>query len=125
MIRAVLEEVGGLAAALAAADPVLRAQLYKELGIEGTYDPGVRTVEIRADLRRRAESTVVRLVGSMLLSGLGQPFVLCRCGPVGDAKARAASGCGCGACISSSRWGDALGARHWDPWLTHGRVRDG
>jgi hypothetical protein len=33
------------------------------------------------------ESTVVRLVGSMLVTGLGQPFVLCRCDPVGDAKA--------------------------------------
>jgi hypothetical protein len=27
--------------------------LYEELGIEGSYDPGVRIVKIRADLRRR------------------------------------------------------------------------
>jgi hypothetical protein len=52
-IRAMLEEVGGLAAALDGADPVLRAQLYEELGIEGTYDPGARIVEVRADFRRR------------------------------------------------------------------------
>ena len=52
MIRAVLEEVEGLAAALDGADPVLRAQLYEELGVEGTYDPHARIVEVRADLRR-------------------------------------------------------------------------
>ena len=52
MIRAVLEQVGGLAGALEGADPVLRAQLYEELGIEGTYDPHARIVEVRADLRR-------------------------------------------------------------------------
>jgi site-specific DNA recombinase len=51
-IRAALEEVGGLAAALDGADPVLRAQLYEELGIEGTYDPAARVVAVRADLRR-------------------------------------------------------------------------
>jgi hypothetical protein len=52
-IRAMLEEVGGLAAALDGADPVLRAQLYEELEIEATYDPGARVVEVRADFRRR------------------------------------------------------------------------
>jgi hypothetical protein len=51
-IRRALEEVGGLATALDGADPVLRAQLYEELGIEGTYDPHARVVAIRADLRR-------------------------------------------------------------------------
>ena len=51
-IRRALEEVGGLAAALDGADPVLRAQLYEELGIEGTYDPHARVVAVRADLRR-------------------------------------------------------------------------
>jgi site-specific DNA recombinase len=38
--------------ALEGADPVLRAQLYEELGIEGIYDPHARIVEVRADLRR-------------------------------------------------------------------------
>jgi site-specific DNA recombinase len=52
-VRTALEEVGGLAAALEDADPRLRAQLYEELGIEGTYDPHARIVEVRADLRRR------------------------------------------------------------------------
>jgi hypothetical protein len=51
-IRRALEAVGGLAAALDGADPGLRAQLYQELGIEGTYDPHARVVVIRADLRR-------------------------------------------------------------------------
>jgi hypothetical protein len=52
-IRAALEQVGGLAVALEGANPVLRAQLYEELGIAGTYDPRARVVAIRADLRRR------------------------------------------------------------------------
>jgi len=51
-IRRALEEVGGLAAALDGADPGLRAQLYEEVGIEGTYDPYARVVAVRADLRR-------------------------------------------------------------------------
>jgi hypothetical protein len=51
-IRAALEQVGGLAGALDGADPILRAQLYEELGIEGTYNPRARIVAIRADLRR-------------------------------------------------------------------------
>jgi site-specific DNA recombinase len=54
-IRRALEQVGGLAAALDGADPFLRAQLFEELGIEGTYDPRARVVAIRADLRRRME----------------------------------------------------------------------
>ena len=52
-IRRALEAVGGLAAALDGADPGLRAQLYQEVGIEGTYDPHARIVAVRADLRRR------------------------------------------------------------------------
>ena len=52
-IEAVLKEVGGLADALDKADPLLRAQLYEELGIEGTYDPHARIVAVRADFRRR------------------------------------------------------------------------
>jgi site-specific DNA recombinase len=51
-IRAALEQVGGLAGVLDSADPILRAQLYEELGIEGTYDPRARVVAIRADIRR-------------------------------------------------------------------------
>jgi hypothetical protein len=54
-IRAVLEQVGGLAGALDGADPVLRAQLYEELGIEGTYDPHSRIVVVQADLGRPIE----------------------------------------------------------------------
>jgi len=52
-IRRALEDVGGLAAALDGAGPRLRAQLYEELGIEGTYDPHALVVAIRADFRRR------------------------------------------------------------------------
>jgi site-specific DNA recombinase len=52
-IEAVLKEVGGLVDALEKADPVLRAQLYEELGIKGTYDPHARVVAVRADFRRR------------------------------------------------------------------------
>jgi hypothetical protein len=65
-VRAALEEVGGLAAALESADPVLRAQLYEELGIEGTYDPHARVVAVRADFRRRT----VRVGGADATIGL-------------------------------------------------------
>jgi hypothetical protein len=41
--------------ALDGSDPVLRAQLYQELGIEGTYDPHSRVVVVRADLGRPIE----------------------------------------------------------------------
>jgi site-specific DNA recombinase len=65
-IRRALEAVGGLAAALDGADPGLRAQLYEELGIEGTYDPHARVVAIRADLRR----PIVRVGGADATIGL-------------------------------------------------------
>jgi hypothetical protein len=39
--------------ALDGSDPVLRAQLYQELGIEGTYDLHAQVVTVRADFRRR------------------------------------------------------------------------
>jgi hypothetical protein len=38
--------------ALDGSDPVLHAQPYQELGIEGTYDPHSRVVVVRADLGR-------------------------------------------------------------------------
>jgi site-specific DNA recombinase len=66
VIRRALEQVGGLAAALDGADPVLRAQLYEELGIQGTYDPYVRVVAIRADLRW----PMVRVGGAIRTLGL-------------------------------------------------------
>jgi hypothetical protein len=66
MIRRALEQVGGLAAALDGADPILRAQLYEELGIEGIYDPHARVVAIRADLRR----PMVRVGGAIRTRGL-------------------------------------------------------
>jgi site-specific DNA recombinase len=54
-IRHVLEELGGLMAALDCSDPALRAQLYQELGIQGTYDPHSRIVVVQADLGRPIE----------------------------------------------------------------------
>ena len=48
-VRALLEEVGGLAAGLALADPAQRAQLYQELGISGLYQPVSRMVIVTAD----------------------------------------------------------------------------
>jgi hypothetical protein len=71
-IRRALEQVGGLASALEGADPVLRAQLYEELGIEGTYDPHARIVEVRADLRR----PMVRVGGVDATIGLPIPRAL-------------------------------------------------
>ncbi len=56
----------GWAAALEGADPGLRAQLYEELGIQGTYDPHARLVTVRADLRRRT----VRVGGADATIGL-------------------------------------------------------
>jgi hypothetical protein len=41
-------------AALDGSDPTLRARLYQELGIEGTYDPHGRNCRRSGD-RRRAE----------------------------------------------------------------------
>jgi hypothetical protein len=54
-IRDVLEELGGLMAALDGSDPALRAQLYQELGIQGTYDPHSRIVVVQADFGRPIE----------------------------------------------------------------------
>jgi hypothetical protein len=54
-IRHVLEELGGLMVALDGSDPALRAQLYQELGIQGTYDPHRRIMVVQADLGRPIE----------------------------------------------------------------------
>ena len=55
LVRRAIQELGGLTAALDGSDPALRAQLYQELGIEGTYDPHGRIVVVRADLGRPIE----------------------------------------------------------------------
>jgi site-specific DNA recombinase len=54
-IHQILEKLGGLVAALNGSDPALRAQLYQELGIQGTYDPHSRIVVVQADLGRPIE----------------------------------------------------------------------
>jgi hypothetical protein len=54
-VRRAIQELGGLLVALDGSDPALRAQLYQELGIEGTYDPHRRVVVVRADLGRPIE----------------------------------------------------------------------
>src|SRR6266540_15817 len=55
MVRALLEELGDLAAGLDLADPQQRARFYEEMGISGLYQPANRIVMITAnpDLRRR------------------------------------------------------------------------
>lgn len=55
-MRALLEEVGDLAAALQVADPAQRAQLYQELGVSGLYEPASRMVIVTVDpwVRRRS-----------------------------------------------------------------------
>jgi site-specific DNA recombinase len=55
-VRALLEEIGDLAAALEVADTQQRAQLYQELGISGLYQPVSRIVTVTADpgVRRRS-----------------------------------------------------------------------
>jgi site-specific DNA recombinase len=90
-IRAALEEVGGLAAALAGADPALRAQLYQDLGIEGTYDPHARVVAVRADLRRRmvrvggTDATIgLRILTNAFALAHGTPLHHSRCALHGD-----------------------------------------
>jgi hypothetical protein len=55
--------------ALDGSDPALRAQLYQELGIEGTYDPHSRVVVVRADLGRPIEC-VGGPIGTLRLPGL-------------------------------------------------------
>jgi regulator of protease activity HflC (stomatin/prohibitin superfamily) len=59
-VRALLEEVGDLAAALASADPAQRAQLYQELGISGLYQPASRMVMVTANPGVRRRSTCRR-----------------------------------------------------------------
>jgi site-specific DNA recombinase len=54
-VRRAIQELGGLLMALDGSDPVLHAQPYQELGIEGTYDPHSRVVVVRADLGRPIE----------------------------------------------------------------------
>jgi hypothetical protein len=54
-VRRVIQELGGLLVALDGSDPALRAQLYQELGIEGSYDPHSRIVVVQADLGRPIE----------------------------------------------------------------------
>jgi hypothetical protein len=48
-VRALLEELGDLAAALDLADPQQRALLYQEMGITGVYQPALRVVTFSAD----------------------------------------------------------------------------
>jgi site-specific DNA recombinase len=52
-VRALLEQAGGLVAALDRSDPALRAQLYDELGISGVYDHNGHTVQVQVELGRR------------------------------------------------------------------------
>jgi len=40
-VRSLLEHAGGLLEALDRSDPVLRAQLYEELGVDGLYDHAI------------------------------------------------------------------------------------
>jgi site-specific DNA recombinase len=55
MVRALLEELGDLAAGLDLADPEQRAMFYQEMGISGLYQPANRIVLITAepDMRGR------------------------------------------------------------------------
>jgi site-specific DNA recombinase len=55
LVRALLEELGDLAAGLDLADPGQRAVFYQEMGISGLYQPANRIVLITAepDMRRR------------------------------------------------------------------------
>jgi site-specific DNA recombinase len=52
-VRGLLEQAGGLVDALDRSDPVIRAQLYEELGIDGVYDPNSHTVHLKVELGRR------------------------------------------------------------------------
>jgi len=52
-VRGLLEQAGGLVDALDRSDPVIRAQLYEELGIDGVYDPNSHTVQVKVELGRR------------------------------------------------------------------------
>jgi site-specific DNA recombinase len=56
MVRALLEELGDLAAGLDLADPEQRAVYYQAMGISGLYQPANRIVLITAepDMRRRS-----------------------------------------------------------------------
>jgi site-specific DNA recombinase len=56
MVRALLEELGDLAAGLDLADPEQRALFYQAMGISGLYQPADRVVLITAepDMRRRS-----------------------------------------------------------------------
>ncbi len=55
VVRALLEELGDLAAGLDLADPEQRAVFYEEMGVSGLYQPANRIVLITAkpDMRRR------------------------------------------------------------------------
>ncbi len=55
MVRALLAELGDLAAGLDLADPQQRAVFYQEMGVSGLYQPANRIVLITAepDMRRR------------------------------------------------------------------------
>jgi hypothetical protein len=55
VVRALLEELGDLAAGLDLADPEQRALFYEEMGVSGLYQPANRIVLITAepDMRRR------------------------------------------------------------------------
>jgi site-specific DNA recombinase len=52
-VRDLVEQAGGLVEALDRSDPVLRAQLYEELGIDGVYDPNSHTVHVQVEIGRR------------------------------------------------------------------------
>lgn len=47
-LRTAVEEIGGLLPLLKMTDPTLRARFYEEVGLQGTYDPRVRAVDIEA-----------------------------------------------------------------------------
>lgn len=49
-IEAVLDQAGGAVALLRGADPAEKAQVYRQLGVELTYDPQTHTVGVQASL---------------------------------------------------------------------------
>jgi len=76
-VRALLEQLGDLAAALDLADPEQRAAFYQQMGISGLFQPANRIVVITADpdFRRRT----VRVgggTGPLSLPGFTTPLAL-------------------------------------------------
>lgn len=47
-LRDAVEEIGGLVPLLKVSDPPLRARFYEEVGLQATYDPKARAVDIEA-----------------------------------------------------------------------------